>query len=298
MSRLQAPKLLTDLYRDLRDRRLLIPAAALLVALLAVPLLLGGGEEPVAPAASPAPLALSSKDAAEVQSAVFVEDAGIRNYRKRLEALKSKNPFKQQYLPPVETSADELADATAAVPTDTSGSTAADPAAIKPSTTPSTGTGTTPPSTPPTDTPPVDTPPTDPEEDPLDLPDDELLFYTGTADVTFGPIGDTKRHRNIKFMEVLPSESDGVIAFLGLSTDAARGYFLLSPTVVETDGDGKCSPKRVCQILELSIGDERTIKAADADSGEVTTYRLKLLDTDIVEIQDPQQKAIAPLVAQ
>ena len=91
MTRPQPPQLLTDVYRDLRDRRLLIPVIALLVALVAVPMLLGSKTPPPVP---PAPAAsVDLKDAAAVQSAVFVENASVRNYRKRLEPLKAKNPF-------------------------------------------------------------------------------------------------------------------------------------------------------------------------------------------------------------
>jgi hypothetical protein len=40
MKSVRAPQLLTDLYRDLRDRRLMVPAVALAVALIAVPMAL------------------------------------------------------------------------------------------------------------------------------------------------------------------------------------------------------------------------------------------------------------------
>ena len=37
MKKLQTPALLSNLYRDMRDRRMLVPAIALVVALIAVP---------------------------------------------------------------------------------------------------------------------------------------------------------------------------------------------------------------------------------------------------------------------
>ncbi len=48
---LQAPDFLTDLYRDMRDRRLLIPALALIVTALAIPVLLK--TDPPAPVPAP-----------------------------------------------------------------------------------------------------------------------------------------------------------------------------------------------------------------------------------------------------
>jgi len=91
---LETPQFLKDIYGDLRDRRLLLPVVGLIVTVVAVPFLLGGDPAPVpsAPATANVP-----SDATEVRSAVLVEQTGIRNYRKRLEALREKNPFKQQF---------------------------------------------------------------------------------------------------------------------------------------------------------------------------------------------------------
>ena len=52
MPELKVPDFLRDLYYDLRDRRLLPLVALVIVAIVAVPFLLGGGskEEPVASA--------------------------------------------------------------------------------------------------------------------------------------------------------------------------------------------------------------------------------------------------------
>ena len=92
---IKAPKFVSDLFQDLKDKRLLLPVAALLVALIAVPMLLSSsGTETVVP---PAPaLADGGGDASAVESAVLVEQVGIRNYHKRLEALKQTNPSRNQ----------------------------------------------------------------------------------------------------------------------------------------------------------------------------------------------------------
>ena len=41
MKKIHTPRLLSNLYRDMRDRRMLMPAIALVVALIAVPFVLG-----------------------------------------------------------------------------------------------------------------------------------------------------------------------------------------------------------------------------------------------------------------
>ena len=83
-------KFFNDLYRDLVDRRMLVPVIALLVAIVAVPVLLKS--EPPAPA-PPAAAAAPAEGTDEVSPAVLVSDPGVRDYSKRLSALKKKNPL-------------------------------------------------------------------------------------------------------------------------------------------------------------------------------------------------------------
>ena len=49
LKNVKVPRFVTDLYQDLVDRRLLPLVALILVAIVAVPFLLGGSEEPPAP---------------------------------------------------------------------------------------------------------------------------------------------------------------------------------------------------------------------------------------------------------
>ena len=95
MNNVKAPRFLNDVYRDLRDRHLLLPAVALLVALIAVPLVLRKPAEE--PAVAPPPVAASA-DTTAVTSAVLVDNSvSVRDYEKRLAKLKSKNPFEQHF---------------------------------------------------------------------------------------------------------------------------------------------------------------------------------------------------------
>src|SRR5206468_1313297 len=63
MKQIQAPEFLNNLYRDMRDRRLLLPAAALLVCLIAIPQLLSSSSTP-APAAPTVPVTTAGKQTA------------------------------------------------------------------------------------------------------------------------------------------------------------------------------------------------------------------------------------------
>src|SRR4051794_35681552 len=99
MKNVKAPKFLDGLYRDLRDRRMLLPAIALVVALFAVPILLKSQASTTsAPAATPDISSDSASDAAV--PAVVTQELGVTQYRKRLDQLNSKNPFHQQYTTP------------------------------------------------------------------------------------------------------------------------------------------------------------------------------------------------------
>ena len=80
----------------MRDRRLIIPAVALLVAIAAVPIVLGSSSESsVTP-----PATVADPDAVAVEPAVLaVQEIGVRDYRKRLSELEQKNPFGSRFDP-------------------------------------------------------------------------------------------------------------------------------------------------------------------------------------------------------
>jgi hypothetical protein len=89
------PAFLADLYYDLRDRRLLLPIALVVVAIAAVPVLLGGSD-PV----EPPPVALESGEGTATASAslaVVEANPGLRDYRKRLHSRTATDPFEQRY---------------------------------------------------------------------------------------------------------------------------------------------------------------------------------------------------------
>lgn len=104
MPELKVPDFFADLYYDLRDRRLLPLVALAVVAIAAVPFLLGGEvEQPTLSA--PGAAALGSP--AEKTSKLTVVEAtpGLRDYRKRLRGRVATDPFKQLYTEPADASA-------------------------------------------------------------------------------------------------------------------------------------------------------------------------------------------------
>jgi hypothetical protein len=290
-------KFFNDLYRDLDDRHLLLPAVALLVAIIAVPFLLGGSAEETA-APVPAPVAVDA-DATAVQSAVLTSDPGIRDYTQRLEALKEKNPFVQQFSDPAEsagtsldetaaelsggatgTTTGESAAATAGVATGepVPGSGGESPANLAPGSDGTTTDGSTTGGT-------------------TDAQTTTNRFYAPRVDVTFGELGDTKQYDNVHHFDFLPKEKNPVAAFLGLGDSADTAVFAISNEVTETSGDGSCMPRDVdgCDLLILKIGEQRMLKVDDGSAyGESTTYRLKVRDTHFSRIPDPRGEDDTP----
>lgn len=319
----KAPQFLKDLHADLRDRHLLLPMVALIVAIAAVPFLLGGSSEE--PITAPAPVGVDAS-ASEVESAVLAEQTGIRSYRKRLAALRKKNPFDQQYTGARPGQETEVAvdDGSAAVSVAGEGSeqvpapvdSGSSPSVSVPSSTPVPSSPSSDPSVS------VGSGTSEPDGTSLESAADQASFYTGTVDVSFGALGSAKRYKNVKRFTNLPNDSDPVVAFLGLSVDSERAYFLISPAVIRMDGDGACPGQGSgCQFLELAIGDQQSLTVGETEpqaprasataaavgsdtqaapapaesqssepEGKSVTYRLKLLDTKLVEIADPSDE--------
>jgi hypothetical protein len=259
MKQVRAPSFVNDLYRDLRDRRLLVPGLALLVALVAVPALLASGSPSVAPPPVPSPA-----EPTAAQPAVLAEQVGIRDYRKRLEALKSKNPFKQQF----------------ALPTPESVAIADDPSGTEaePTTSTDTATGISPGSTlsPATPADPVPSAGGTSSPPPGHVKHATKLI-TRVVDVTLGPLGEAKQYDNVRRTDVLPSNDDPIIAFFGASPNGKRAAFLLSAGVVNSDGDGTCAPAPdSCYFLEMKEGDQRYLHIQPEGELEPVVYRFKL----------------------
>ena len=234
-TRVRAPRALEDLYRDMRDRRLLLPALALIIAIVAVPILLTTPKEP-----APGPAAFQLPEGSEaVTPAVLAEEqVGVRDYRKRLDELKSKNPFADSFTvpgnsgdsgggelvdPPAASPASAPASSTSSdsvVPLQSSGGSANDPGASG----------------------------------------DELLILAPRVDVSAGAFGKPRDIEDVEIGDLLPSRHTApVVMLIGVSDDLEHAHFLVSEDVSSTAGDGSCRPRaNDCEFLRLADGDKRT----------------------------------------
>jgi hypothetical protein len=97
---LKPPAFLADLYYDLRDRRLLPLVALVVVAIAAVPFLLGNKSEPVL-LPPPTGLAAEGESLGSSSHLTVVEATpGLRDYHRRLRDRTATDPFEQRFTGP------------------------------------------------------------------------------------------------------------------------------------------------------------------------------------------------------
>jgi hypothetical protein len=237
-------KFFGDIVYDLRSRGLLPVAVLLLVAMVAVPVLIsraGGGSstEPVQATAA------AVKTPPEIERAVVAYDAGVRNYKKRLDGSSPQDPFHQPAGSSSE-SASQLNSTVTAPTTVPSGSSGAGASAGSTGTSTSTGTTVT----------------------------RRLYLYHSVADISAGEVSQPLvRHRHIKTFTPLPNQVTPVMVYLGSALDEKRAYFSLSKSANLVPGQGTCVPSPTdCSLLALAPG-----QSADmVYSVDGKTYRVKV----------------------
>jgi len=268
---------LRNVLHDLVEKRLWPVAVALVAALVAVPIVLGGKSDAVtsAPTAVADASATSTngladhRDAARAQVVSLEEQAAGKLSRPG----KVRNPFVQHHQPrlsdaalkvAVKNTASALSDAFGGGASSTSGGSSGS----SPSTGGSTSTPTQAPSTPTTSGPGGATPtPAAPKK-----PDSKDVFR---VDVTFGESGAEKQYNNVARLTPLPSSDNPFFVFLGVSDDQKSATFLINGDVVPT-GDGHCTPTPAdCQQITLKPGDLEFFDMQSGTAG-VVQYQLEL----------------------
>jgi hypothetical protein len=266
MKNFQPPQLLTDLYRDLRDRRLLLPALALVVALIAVPMALSSSASPTGttPATSPEASEPGAETAAE--AAVLTRQLGVTAYKKRLDRFNEKNPFHQQFTLPEVTSKLDQSSVTEPLGNPTGVTTSGSGSSTTSSTTEPATSSASPGGS--TDT------PTSSEPSGGSGGSTKPTLFVFQADLAIGPPGDLSRRKSVELGKLLPSEAKAMIAFSGATEDMKHALFLITDDVSSVTGDGRCVPGPAnCKLLKLKVGDEAKLAYAP-ESDRI--YKLKL----------------------
>lgn len=269
---LTPPAFLADLYYDLRDRRLLPLVALVLVAIAAVPFLLGDSEEPVPP---PELGAAAPESAAAKASKLTVVEAtpGLRDYRKRLRGRSATDPFEQQYTESA--SAGSGAEAGSSSASSSSGEASSGSVSIEVDesesdeiveTVPSPGSG-------------------GGDSGGIDPGDDGRRFYAYRPNVRFGVAGsdDLTVHEHLPLGKLLPQKQP-ILVFIGASENGNQVAFNLTREVTSVRGPGRCvGGKQDCSLLILRAG-----QAVDLVTEAGQTFRLHVVQIDFVEVERPK----------
>jgi len=267
-----------DVYRDLRDRRLLVIAVALLLAMVAVPFLVKPSDPmPVTSTAVPA------AGAEELDAVTVAANPALRDYRRRLDSISAQNPFEQQLTGVAGGAAGGGGGGGGNLPTQDSTTSVAGASAVAATTGGVGDVAAAPEISPESTAPPEETDPPSPQADSSELPteDTEVATVVGyTIDVKIGPVGDVRDIHDVEEMDLLPSKKGAFIQYVGSDLDGSGSDFVLSEDVIGADGDGNCAPSRAdCRFLRLQVGDEEQLELGSSG----TVYRIKLLGVTRLE---------------
>jgi hypothetical protein len=273
-SDVRVPAFLSDLYYDLRDRRLLPLIALILVAIVAAPFLL---KKESAEVTAPPPVAGSNETAQASERTLTVVKAapGLRNYKKRLARRSPTNPFKQRFTDPV-LAGSELNEQTTTTSSEGGSSEGGSTVTTQPS---SSGGGSS----------------GGQDADGNGVPDGaSLITYVVDLQITkirTKPDGSTEKigpklHEGVKAPAALPGEKTPVVTYLGLGAkEPRRPLFLVSPEVTEIYGEGECiSGTSSCQLITLQKGFPVTFVYGENN----VRYKINLLDVTGVPVNPPE----------
>ena len=234
--------ILRDTFTDLRDKRLWPIAAALLVALVAIPVLLTtSSSTPSAPPAPVGPLA----QAGPTLPAVSVSNVTPSHVKL---TGKSRDPFTQRHVRPTTTTT--TAGTTTSSPQSKGGGTGAKTTSPATTTTPATSTT---PTTPAASIPTAKAPAGPP-----------ALTASQSYNVAFSMTntsGGLDTVNSLERLSVLPSKRIPLLVELGVLRGGHRVLFALQPHAV-VHGPGRCTPGPIdCQVLSLAQGQVESLAA-------------------------------------
>ena len=231
-----------DLLHDLREKRLWPVAAALLLGLIAVPVVLS---KSAPPAPAPVVQATPERTAAELpqlKNLTLVADAARGG--STLDAFKAKDPFRP---PAVVLDADKDGPSVATSPK-TAGAAAGSGGDTGGSGGSTGGSGPA------------------PVAPPTQSPTARPRSYTFVADVHFGRSGHERRFNPLDKLGMLPNEDLPLLIFLGVDPGGDNAVFLVDSTLT-TAGEGNCSPSpNECATLTIGAGSEHEFADQDGKS--------------------------------
>ena len=260
---------LRSFWDELVERRLWPLALALVVGIVAIPVVVSKPAKNASPPVPPPSATSLGSPAAAFRPAVSTEGLKSSQIHKNLRHFTRKNPFTPQGINLSSSSGTASPSTTTSSTSSSSASTTASTGSSSSTTTSggssgSTTTTTTSPAT-----------------------KSKTFYYTYTVDVKFGKTGQEDEKKLTQF-RALPGSDNPVLVFMGVRPDAETAVFLVSADA-STTGEGKCKPNDTeCTFLYMKKGDQRTIEATNVDKS-ITDYTLKLLDINIKRTDAPNK---------
>jgi hypothetical protein len=292
---IKAPKIVTDLYGDLRDRHLLPLVVLLIVAIIAAPIVFGGKGGSDEPIAAPN---ISTGETANSAFTVVPAEASLRSPKKRLGHRHPLNPFRQDssgHLSPEEEAAVEAL----------TGDIESSAAELNPASSSEPGAVETPAEVTPAEVTPIEVPssegsPTE-SHSPGGAEATETETKTKTETTTESTETTTAQEpqyavgmkvgfdpKNLQSLEEvqpmtkLPSDKNPAILYIGLSQDHKQALFLLTSKVTAYYGGAHCVlDKLSCELIELKAGSSATFEIGLGE--EATRYKIALESIEQIE---------------
>jgi hypothetical protein len=271
----RVPDFLADLYYDLRDRRLLPLVALAIVAIIAVPILLGRGSGETEPTEAGGSEPPAGAGASSASSLTVVRAApGLRDYRRRLRDRSPVDPFHQRYAAP-DLAGTDLGSAADGSATATSTSTTTSSTTVTGTTTSSDetsvtatgeggggnsgGGGGSPPSI-----------------AVYSFGIDLEIIRTATKPDGSKDRGKPQLRRKVLPPAALPSEKAHVFTYVDVNPKTGKPLLLVSDKATAVYGEAKClSGAGTCQLLEVEPGVPTTfVYGANAVRFKVTVLRV------------------------
>jgi hypothetical protein len=232
MSGWKVQKFFGDLVYDLRSRNLLPVVIMLAVGIVAVPFLISRGSNDSSADLAPATSAAVSSPLTK-NAVVAYHAPGLRNAKKRLNDLASKNPFIQQFTPKASGSggSSTTLDVQGSIPgiNDGSGGTGGSGG--------SNGSG------------------GGKDGDGSSGGKTQTVYTYYVTNVTVSDGGAPAPVNNVRQFQFLPNDATPVLTYLGTASAGKQALFLVSKDVTSVGGNGVCFPSAdACQLLGLNAG--------------------------------------------
>jgi hypothetical protein len=261
-SDLKVPPVLRDLYGDLRDRRLLPLLGLILVAIVAVPFLLGESSEEEGPVAAGG----GNQEAAQASRLTVVEATpGVRDYRRRLRSRAPDNPFRQHFSGPMLEGAklrsvvETVESSGGSVTVEGGGSSDGGSGSVEvPVIPPEEGGGGT-------------APPPPPSGGGGGGGNEEAHLLVFSIDVRIArtvedengnrKMGEPVERKDVPALTPLPGDKAPVVTFVGANVETGKAIFMVSREVSATFGEAKCiAGTENCELMELEPGFPQTFE--------------------------------------